>query len=81
MVRLDVVAEGLGLNREQLLASIRGLEDRGFINWQPPERIGGIELLDPLKKLLIDDSDLQRRRERELEKITQMMEKDKKTYA
>ena len=32
LVRLDVVAEGMGLNREQLLAAIRGLEDRGFVN-------------------------------------------------
>ena len=31
-----------------------------------------IELIDPLRTLHIDDSDLQKRRERELEKITQM---------
>ena len=61
LVRLDVVAEGMGLRREQLLAAIRGLEDRGFINWRAPERVGGIELIDPLRTLHIDDSDLQRR--------------------
>ena len=63
----------LELSREQLIASLRALDERGYLRWSPPERIGGVELLRAGEPLAIDESDLDARRERELAKVSLMM--------
>lgn len=67
------VAEELDLDREQVMAALRGLEDRGVISWVAPERAGGVEILrdEPLK---LDEKAMQLRRSRELLKLQKMVD-------
>ncbi|MBM74039.1 MAG: hypothetical protein CMK59_01455 [Proteobacteria bacterium] len=71
-VKMSILTDQLSISREQLVASLRGLEDRGFVQWFPPERVGGVELLRPFEPLGIDEKELQRRREHELKKVSLM---------
>ena len=71
-LRLDWFSKSLQLSREQLVAALRALEERGFIVWNPPERIGGVEILKKGEPLQLNEDELQKRREQELAKITQM---------
>jgi ATP-dependent DNA helicase RecQ len=72
LVRPDLVSARLGISREQLIAALRGLEDRGYLGWEPAERTGGVRLLRLGEPLSIDPSELQRRKRHELEKLAQM---------
>ncbi len=67
------LAEELDLEREQVVAALRGLEDRGAISWVAPERAGGVEILrdEPLK---LDEKAMQVRRSRELLKLQKMVD-------
>ncbi|MEZ4235731.1 MAG: ATP-dependent DNA helicase RecQ [Myxococcota bacterium] len=40
-LHLEGLARSLGIDRDQLTAALRGLEDRGLLRYQAPERIGG----------------------------------------
>jgi len=74
VLRPDRLAEDLGVEREQLTAALRGLEDRGYIRYRPPERIGGVELLRPNQPLDLPERRLRERRQREYRKLDRMMD-------
>ncbi|MBN2797753.1 MAG: ATP-dependent DNA helicase RecQ [Deltaproteobacteria bacterium] len=69
---LDRWGEELDLTREQLNATLRGLEDRGYLRYQPAERVGGVELIDPERPLQLDEEALQVRRSHDYAKLAQM---------
>ena len=71
-VRLDYVSRGLGITRDQLVASLRALDERGYLVWNPPDMVGGIERLKAGQPLQIDEEGIQRRRKQELQKVTLM---------
>lgn len=62
----------LDMKRVELNAALRGLEDRGILQYQPPARIGGIEVVDPGVPLAIDDTRMRERRNREYAKLDRM---------
>jgi len=72
-VHPDYLAERLGLDRDQVTAAIRGLEERGYLAWQPPERTGGVELLRPDDPLDLDEEAMHRQRRREFDKLEAML--------
>ena len=63
----------LGMERDQLMAAIRGLEDRGYIDWRPADRTGGVELLKPHELLSLDETAMRARRSREYAKLDRMV--------
>jgi ATP-dependent DNA helicase RecQ len=62
----------LDLTRDQLNAALRGLQERGFIAYRAPERIGGFELLAPGQRLILDEKKMRERRSREYAKLDKM---------
>ncbi|MFM2248272.1 MAG: ATP-dependent helicase RecQ [Pseudomonadota bacterium] len=72
-LRPDWLAERLEMSREQLMASLRGLEERRYLEWIPPEKGGGIELLRPGEPLDLDEQKLVERRQAEYEKLDKMV--------
>lgn len=68
----DGWSKELGVNRDQLTAALRGLEDRDLISYHAPERVGGVELLQPGTPLLLDEARLKKRRNREYAKLDRM---------
>ena len=62
----------LGVHRDQLTAALRGLEDRDLIAYRAPERVGGVELLEPGTPLALDEAKLKKRRNREYGKLDRM---------
>ena len=62
----------LECSREQLTAALRGLEDRGVLRYQAPDRMGGVELLKPGEPLQLDDKRMRERRGREYAKLDRM---------
>ena len=73
-VKPERLAEHLGMERDQLSAALRGLEERGYLSWRPAERIGGVELLRPGEPLILDEKRLQKRRQEEFAKLDKMMD-------
>ena len=67
------LAEGLDLSRDQVVAALRGLEDRGLLTYTAPERSGGFELLKDTP-LTLDDVAMRARRSRELQKLQKMVD-------
>jgi len=65
-------ARTLGLEREQLTAALRGLEDRGLLRYRAPDRQGGVELLRPGEALHLDETKMKKRRGREYAKLDRM---------
>ena len=63
----------LDWSREQLNGALRGLESRGFISFQPAERSGGVELLQPETPLQLDESKIIEARQQEIKKLDQMV--------
>ncbi|MEL6341486.1 MAG: ATP-dependent DNA helicase RecQ [Myxococcota bacterium] len=72
-IRPDRAARDLEVTRDQVLAALRGLEERQLLEWRPAERVGGVELLRPDESLRLDEDEMKRRREREYGKLTQMV--------
>jgi ATP-dependent DNA helicase RecQ len=62
----------LGISREQLGAALHGLENRGFIDYRPADRVGGVELLRSDEPLVLDEAKMRERRGREVRKLDQM---------
>ncbi|MEZ4319338.1 MAG: ATP-dependent DNA helicase RecQ [Myxococcota bacterium] len=62
----------LGIERVQLLAALRGLEERGVLRLQTGGRIGGIELVDAERPLELDEKRMRERRNREYRKLDRM---------
>jgi ATP-dependent DNA helicase RecQ len=60
------------ITREQLNAGLRGLEDRDWIRYRAAERVGGVELLQVGKKLILDERKMRARRSREYQKLDKM---------
>ncbi|MES2642164.1 MAG: RecQ family ATP-dependent DNA helicase [Myxococcota bacterium] len=69
----DRLAEALDLSREQVVAGLRTLEDRGLLVYTAPERSGGFELLKDTP-LTLDDAAMRARRARELTKLQKMVD-------
>ncbi|MFH1464154.1 MAG: ATP-dependent DNA helicase RecQ [Pseudomonadota bacterium] len=63
----------LTVEREQLLAALRGLEGRGLLTYEAPRQVGAIELLRPDEPLRIDREALHTRRQAELQKLERMV--------
>ncbi|HHO50410.1 MAG TPA: ATP-dependent DNA helicase RecQ [Deltaproteobacteria bacterium] len=61
-----------GLERDQLHAALRGLEDRGLVRFQAAERVGGVELIEPAVGLRLDEERMKARRGREYSKLDKM---------
>jgi superfamily II DNA helicase RecQ len=68
----DSWCKALGVERDQLTAAFRGLEDRGVLRYRAAERVGGVELNDPSTPLEIDDKKIRERRGREYRKLDRM---------
>jgi ATP-dependent DNA helicase RecQ len=62
----------LSVEREQLTAALRGLEDRGLVKYRAPERVGGVEVIDPERPLSLDEQRMKERRGREYRKLDRM---------
>ncbi|MEQ1570229.1 MAG: ATP-dependent DNA helicase RecQ [Myxococcota bacterium] len=62
----------LGIERDQLTGALHGLQDRGLLQYQPPERVGGVELLEPERPLTIDEKRMKDRAAREYAKLDKM---------
>ena len=71
LVRMDYASRGLNITRDQLVASLRALDERGYLVWNPPDMVGGIEKLQT-GSLQIDEEGLKKRREQELKKVSLM---------
>ncbi|MDP2315527.1 MAG: RecQ family ATP-dependent DNA helicase [Pseudomonadota bacterium] len=69
----DRLAEALDLSREQVVAALRTLEDRGLLTYTAPDRSGGFELLKDTP-LTLDDAAMRARRARELVKLQKMVD-------
>ncbi len=69
----DRLAEELDLSRDQVVAALRGLEDRGLLAYTAPERAAGVELLSTAP-LTLDDAAMKARRARELQKLQKMVD-------
>jgi len=68
----DAWCADLEVDREQLTAALRGLEDRGYLSYRPAERVGGVEIAHPGQALHLDDRTLRERRGREYRKLDRM---------
>ncbi|MCB9780561.1 MAG: ATP-dependent DNA helicase RecQ [Alphaproteobacteria bacterium] len=68
-----MAADELGLERDQLTAALRGLEERGYLFWQAPDRAGGVKLLQPDVPLDLDETAMHDRRRREHDKLEAML--------
>ncbi len=67
------MADRLQVERDQVTAAMRGLEERGYIAWKPPDRAGGVRLLRPHEPLDLDEDALHARRRREFDKLEAMI--------
>ena len=68
----DSWARSLGLERDQLTAALRGLEERGLLRYRAADRTGGVELLQPGATLTLDEPRMKQRRGREYAKLDKM---------
>ncbi|MCP4808152.1 MAG: ATP-dependent DNA helicase RecQ [Proteobacteria bacterium] len=74
VLRVDRLAHDLDIERDQLTAALRGLQERNYLAWRPAERIGGVELLRPGEALTLDEARLRTRRRQEFEKLDRMLD-------
>lgn len=63
----------LDLDRDQLVACLRGLEDRGYLTWTPADRTGGVELIRAHEPLQLDEEAMKAKRAREYAKLDRMI--------
>lgn len=63
----------LELTRDQLQAAIAGLVERGYVEYTAADRVGGVELLQPHKPLVLDEKRMKERRGREYAKLDRMI--------
>lgn len=69
----EPVARRLGIERDQLLAALRGLAERGYIGWKAAERTGGALLVRPDDPLDLDERRLKAAKKREYDKLDRMI--------
>ncbi len=65
-------ATRLEMNREQYMSVMRALHEQGYIEWESPDRIGGVQLLTLNPHLNIDEQKILERRAFELKKVDLM---------
>ncbi len=73
VLKPEVLCRELEIERVQLSAALTGLGERGWIAYEAPQRVGGVELLEPGAELKIDDARIQERRGQELAKLDKMV--------
>jgi len=73
-VQPQSIARRFGLERDQVVNALNGLADRGFLEWRPAERIGGVELLRLGEPLDLDEARLRKRRSQEFDKLDRMLD-------
>jgi ATP-dependent DNA helicase RecQ len=69
---LDRWAADAQLTREQLTASLQRLEERGLLRYRPPDRVGGVELIDLATPLKLDETAMRARRAKAYRKLDKM---------
>ena len=69
----DAWAQRLDLSRDQLVAALRGLEDRGYLSFQAADRAGGVEIVDPGRPLELDREALEARRRHDRARLDAMV--------
>jgi ATP-dependent DNA helicase RecQ len=67
------MATELSLTRDQVVAAIDGLQQRGFLYWTPPSRVGGIELIRAGEEFSLDEARLQEKRQHEYAKLDSVL--------
>ncbi len=67
------MATELNLTRDQVVAAIEGLQQRGFLYWTPPSRVAGIELMRSNEEFSLDEARLQEKRQHEYEKLDSIL--------
>jgi ATP-dependent DNA helicase RecQ len=67
------MASNLELTRDQVVAAIEGLQQRGFLYWTPPTRVGGIELMRANEEFSLDEARLQEKRQHEYAKLDSVL--------
>lgn len=76
-IKPDDLCVALEIDRTQLLTSLQGLKEKGFLAvYEPPGRSGGVMLLKPGTRLNLGKSaedEIENRRNVELEKLQQMV--------
>ncbi len=73
MLRPDQLCRELDIDRQQLLAALRGLEARGVLSYDAPNQVGAVELLRPRQPLELDVQALEERRQFDLQKVERMV--------
>jgi DNA-binding MarR family transcriptional regulator len=73
-VQPEHLARRLDMARDQVVRALNGLADRGFLEWRPAERIGGVELLRLGEPLDLDEIRLRKRRSQEFDKLDLMLD-------
>jgi ATP-dependent DNA helicase RecQ len=63
----------LELSRDQLHAALVGLSERGMLAYAAPDRVGGVELIDPSRPLQLDEKAIAARRAREHARLDRMI--------
>ncbi len=69
----DAWARRLEVGRDQLVAALRGLDDRGYLRFQSADRAGGVELIAPGQRLALDREGLEARRAHDSQRLDRMM--------
>ena len=72
-VNPEALAPTLGIDREAVLAALHGLAQRGFLDWSPATRSGGVELCRPDTRFTLDEAALQAKRLAEYAKLGRMV--------
>lgn len=67
-------ARDLEVDRAQMVAALRGLEDRGFLTYVPADRRPGFEIIDRDSPLALDEKALRKRRNQEYAKLDKMVD-------
>lgn len=65
-------ASRLEMNREQYMSVMRALHEQGYVEWESPDRMGGVQLLTVNPHLDIDEEKILARRAFELKKVDLM---------
>ena len=61
------------MNREQYMSVMRALHEQGYVEWESPDRMGGVQLLTNTPHLdAIDEQKILERRAFELKKVDLM---------
>ncbi len=68
----EQLAREAGVDRDQVMAALRSFDERGLIQWRPPDRVGGVERIDPELPLVLDEAKLLAHRSREYDKLAKM---------